>query len=123
MSDSVLVEVAKQIPSAVILFGVIVVFLNYLQKEAAASRAHDKDMETLRINAAKEREAERRTHESDMNNMWAVNIKNIVERQEQTSKMIADALDRHEVASKERYDKMGITQDLLDAAKENIRKK
>ena len=123
MPDSVLLEVAKQVPFAVLLFAAILVFLDHLKKVDAARMTHDKEMETLRITAAKERETEQRTHQNNMNNMWAVNIKNIVDRQEQTAKMIADALAEHENASKERYEKMSITKDLLDAAKETLRKK
>lgn len=123
MSDGVMLEVAKQIPFAVLLFAAILVFLDHLKKVDSARMLHDKDMETLRITAAKERETEQRTHQNNMNNMWAVNIKNIVDRQEQTAKMIADALSAHEEASRERYEKMNITKDLYDAAKETLRKK
>lgn len=118
-----MLEVAKQIPFAVLLFAAILVFLRHLKEVDAARMTHDKDMETLRITAAKERETEQRTHQNNMNNMWAVNIKNIVDRQEQTAQMIADALSAHETASRERYEKMNITKDLLDVAKETMRKK
>jgi hypothetical protein len=123
MGDSVWVEVAKQVPFAVVLFAAILVFLDHLKKVDAARMLHDKEMETLRITAAKERETERRAYDASMNNMWAVNIKNIVDRQEQTAKMIADALSEHERASKDRYEKMNITKDLLDVAKEKLKGK
>lgn len=123
MGDSVMLEIAKQVPFAALLFAAILVFLDHLKKVDAQRMLHDKEMETLRITAAKERETEQRTHQNNMNNMWAVNIKNIVDRQEQTAKMIADALAAHEDASRERYEKMGITKALFDAAKETINRK
>jgi hypothetical protein len=123
MSDSVLLEVAKQIPFAVILFAVIVVFLNHLQKEAAAVRTHDKEMETLRITAAKERESERRLHESEMSNFWAVTIKNMNDQQTQALQAIAKMIADHEEADKTRYENMHITKDLLEVAKETLKKR
>ncbi len=123
MTEPVLIEMVKQTPFAAILFGVILVFLRHLEKKDDARMAHEKDMETMRINAAKEQEALRREHDTTLNNMWAVNIKNIVEQQQKTGQLIADALAEHEKASRERYEKMGITKDLFEAAKETRRKK
>ena len=123
MSDSVLLEIAKQIPFAVILFAVIVVFLNHLQKEAAAVRTHDKEMETLRIQAAKEREAERRLHESEMSNFWAITIKNMNDQQTQALQAIAKMISEHEESDKTRYENMHITKDLLEVAKKTLEKR
>jgi len=134
MSDSVLLEIAKQIPFAVILFGVIVVFLKYLERQTDKNLAHEKEMEAMRIAAAKERNADQREFDAETRNLWAVNFKNIVDRQEQmfqmlgermkeTANIYAAALDDHDRKSEERYEKMGITQDLLQAAKENMRRK
>jgi hypothetical protein len=122
MSDSVLLEVAKQIPFAVILFAIILVFLDHLKKVDSARMAHEKEMETMRLSAAKEREIEKRTFDTQVNNMWANSIKNIVDGQKETAKMIADSLADHEQNSKERYEKMGITRDLLEAARDRERR-
>jgi hypothetical protein len=134
MSDGVLLEIARQIPVAVILFGVIVMFLRHLERSEDKRLAHDKEMESLRIAAAKEREAERRAYDATTNNMWAVSIRGIVESQEKTAAAIAERLEQstnsfvealnvHERNSQERYKGMGITQGLLEAAKEGMRTK
>lgn len=122
MSENVLIEVAKQVPWAVIVFAVIFVFLKRMSESEAARLAHEKELEAQRIAAAKDRATSEREHQASVNNLWAQNIKSITERWEQTSKQIADALSEHERASQERYNKMNITQDLLEAAKENLRR-
>jgi len=123
MSDSILIEIAKQAPWAVILFAVIVVALRHVKEEASANRQHDKEMEALRIAAAKERETERRQHEMTLASMQASNIKSLIDNVTQSSREIADALKLHEENSKDRYEKMSITKDLLDTARETIARK
>lgn len=123
MSDNILLEVAKQAPWAVILFAVIFIALRHVKEEAAAARQYNKDMEAMRIAAAKERENERRQHESTLANMQAANIRSLIDNVSQSSKEIAEALKLHEENSKDRYDKMSITKDLLDTARETIARK
>ena len=77
--------------------------------------------EQQRIENAKERAIEQRAYDMQVQNMWANNIKAIIEKVDGGQKMIADALNEHERASRERYEKMGITDDLLKYAKENLR--
>lgn len=139
MSDSVLLKVAEQIPFAVILFGVILVFLRYVEKaddkriaQDKDRLAHEKEMEILRINSAKEREAEKRESDRQTNNMWANSFREIQSSQQDAWKALADqlkdignafssALDEHERKSQDRYKSMNITQDLLEAAKDQLR--
>lgn len=121
MSDSVLLKVAEQVPFAVILFGVILVFLDHLKKVDAARMAHEQGMETMRIAAAKERELDRRQHESAMNNFWAVTIKNLTDNQTQALQSIAKMISDHEEADKTRYEGMRITKDLLELARERLK--
>ena len=123
MSDEVLKELGKQAPWAVVLLVVFFVFLKHMRDADTARMAHEEKIETQRISAAKERSQEQRQHEAENNNMWANNIRLITERWEHTTKTIADALAEHERQSRERYEKMTITQDLLDAAKDNLRKR
>lgn len=122
MSENVLIEVAKQVPWAVIVFAVIFVFLKYMRESETARLAHEKELEAQRIAAAKERATAEREHQASVNNLWAQNVKSMTEQLVQTSKQIADALSEHERASQERYNKMNITQDLLDTAKEELRR-
>ncbi len=141
MSDGVLLKVAEQIPFAVILFGVILVFLRFLEKvddkriaQDKDRLAHEKEMEVLRINAAKDRETEKRTFDNQTNNMWANSLKEILADQKaamqmlaqqlrETAQAFAGSLEEHEKKSQERYKNMNITQDLLEAAKDQLRQK
>jgi hypothetical protein len=141
MSDSVLLKVAEQIPFAVILFGVILVFLRYVEKaddkriaQDKDRLAHEKEMEILRINSAKERETEKRESDRQTNNMWANSFREIQSSQQDAWKELADqmkeigkafsnALDEHDKKEQERYKSMNITQDLLEAAKDQLRMK
>jgi hypothetical protein len=109
--DNVYVEMIKQAP-----IGAAMIFIVYLFLSNENKRAEQ------RIINAKERQAEQRNYDLQVQNMWANNIKGIIERIDDGQKMIATALAEHERASRERYEKMGITDDLLQAAKEMLRK-
>lgn len=122
MNESVLQEMAKQIPAAVALIITVALFLNHIQKNEEKRFAHDKELETQRALNAKTLQDENRAHALQVNSMWASNIKLIVDQQVQSNQVIANALNEHERASRERYDKMGITDDLLQLAKEKLKK-
>jgi len=104
--ENILTELAKQIPNAVAVIVMAYLFLHF-QKQA----------EERRVNDAKEQSKERRQHEAQINNMWAGYIKQLTENHEETFRAIAKALADHETSSQERYDKMRITQDLIEAVK------
>lgn len=78
---------------------------------------HLKELDEARAKNAANMAAERREHELQINNMWAVNIKTLIEKHDETNTMIANALAEHEKASQERYDKRNITEDLIAAVK------
>jgi len=107
--NDVLVEMARQIPSAVAVIGMAYLFLKA-----------EKEREERRVVNAKEMEKERRDHELMINNMWATYIKTLVDKQNETYLAIAGALESHEEASKDRYERMGITKELLQAVKQTI---
>ncbi len=124
MSD-VLVESAKQAPALVALVVLVLIiiqlFLKAMDKREDQRIAHDKQMEAERTTNAKALEETRQKHESATIAMLADAIKHTSDEFSKTAKLIIDALDDHEGASKERYEKMGITKDLLEAAKERER--
>lgn len=68
-------------------------------------------------------EEKREAHDRDVNNMWASYIKSLLDKQTETSERLLDALHKHEEASQDRYDRIGITQDLIDAVKESKRQR
>lgn len=103
----------KQVPSAAAVIGMAYLFL----------RAEEK-RELRRVEDAKEKEKERRDHELQINNMWASYIKSLIDKQDETYELIAKSLSEHEKSSQERYDRIGITKDLLVAIKaDQVKKK
>jgi hypothetical protein len=97
----------EQIPNAL-----AVIVMAYLFIQAEAQR------ETRRIENAKQHEEERRAHELQINNMWASFFKNISDDQGKANALIIKTMQQHEDAAEERYKKMRITQDLIQAVKE-----
>ena len=78
-------------------------------------------MRRKRIENAKELENRREAHEREINNMWANSIRMINEQQSKTSEALMTALKEHDRASQERYEKIGITNDLIQAVKDRQR--
>lgn len=110
--NDVYVEMIKQAPMGAAMIIIVYLFLTTENKR-----------EQQRIENAKERMAEQRAYDVQVQSMWANNIKSIIDRVDEGQKMIAQALNEHERMSRERYEKMGITDDLLQYAKENLRSK
>ena len=105
--SEVWIKFIEQAPWAAAIIFTVYMFLKHL-KELDAARA---------LNAAS-MARERREHELQINNMWAVNIRTLIEKQDETFTTIATALAEHEKSSQERYDRIGITKDLIKAVKE-----
>lgn len=104
--NDVWIKFIEQAPWAAAIVLTVYMFLKHL-KDLDAAHA---------VNAA-DQAKERREHELQINNMWAVNIKTLVEKQNESFGMIATALAQHDKESKERYDKIGMTKDLIAAVK------
>lgn len=109
--DNVWVEMAKASPIGLAMIAIVWIFVTNENKR-----------EQQRIDNAKERAAEQRAFDAQVQNMWANHIKGLIDKVDEGQKMIATALNEHERLSRERYEKMGITDDLLQAAKEMLRK-
>lgn len=109
--NEVLLEMAKQVP-----VGLAIIFIVYLFQNNENKR------EQQRIDNAKTMEQERKAHELQLNNMWATAFKNLIDEIKSGQKAIADALATHDSAERERYERMGITKDLVDVAKANLTK-
>lgn len=113
-------DIARQAPYIAALLIIVAAFLGYMRSEADKNREHDKQLELTRVENAKQREAERRVHESAISNMYANAFKSLVDQINDNNKAIVDALKQHELNDQERYDKMKITQDLLNTARESL---
>lgn len=109
--NDVYVEMIKQAPMGAAMIIIVYLFLTTENKR-----------EQQRIENAKERMAEQRAFDLQVQGMWVTNIKSLIDKVDDGQKTIAQALSDHERLSRERYEKMGITDDLLQAAKENLRK-
>jgi hypothetical protein len=105
--DNLLLEFVKQAPYIAALIILVYMF-----------QRNEEKREQQRVENAKAIEQERQAQVRELNNMWANSIKQIVDQHAQASLAIMTALREHEESSKERYKRLGITQDLLDAATE-----
>jgi hypothetical protein len=102
--DNAWLEMGKQAPYVALMIVLVVVFLNYIQKGEAS-----------RVQNARDLEDKREAHERDINNMWANSIKLIVDQQEKSHQAVMEMLKQHEQASRERYERMAKTDDLIKA--------
>ena len=93
-------------------------FLNFISKSEDKRMEHEKTLEDKRIAAAKEREQERRTHETTIANMQAQNMKQLLEYVEAQMQKQTNALIDHEKASQDRHERLGMTKELIAAVKE-----
>lgn len=109
--DNVWIEMAKASPIGLAMIAIVYIFVTNENKR-----------EQQRIENAKERATEQRAFDAQVQNMWANHIKGLIDKVDEGQKMIATALNEHERSSRERYEKMGITDDLLQAAKEMLKK-
>ena len=107
--DAVWQELIKALP-----WGFVIIVLQYLQlkdrKEERTERA---------INAA-EKSIKDKEHDSEKNKLWSETIKSILDRQTESSNAIVSAIKEMQKDLQEKYEAMGITKDLLDAARREI---
>jgi len=103
--DAILQELVKQLPSAIAI-GLVVFFFLRHEERADIRRAEN----ATRINLER-REFEKQKDEHFMNA-----VKALIDKQEETFKLISDALADHELNSAERYKRIGATQKLIELA-------
>ena len=118
--NDVLVEMAKQVPAALAVVGVVWLFLRYMEnqeikrianakEQGDTQRAHDIQMQNVV-----------RGRDLEMNNLWASTVKNIMENQNKSSAEITEAIKEMQKDMVTQYEKLGITKDLWDAARNEI---
>lgn len=101
--DAIIAKIAEEWP--LLAFFLLVIVLD-MRREAE------------RVKNAKELRAQDQAHQRELANMQANNIKTMVDTINQSHREITQALAHHENESQERYERMTITQDLIDAIKE-----
>jgi hypothetical protein len=120
--DAVWQELIKALP-----WGFVLIVMRYLeikdQKEQRVERAANaKEAEALRVANAAEKARVERDFEMEKNKLWAETIKTVLDRQTEASQRIVTALTAMQKDLSDKYDSMGITKDLLDAARREIAK-
>ena len=106
--DNWVTELIRQAPSAAAVIGTVYLFLRFIEKE---NQRH--------ADRAKEKAIEDRSHQIDINNLWANTIKEALKQNDETAitttQMIVDKLAYMDKAAEARYEKMIITQELIEA--------
>lgn len=120
MGEALFTKLAEQVPNLVVFLIIVYMMQKNNEKQDLQRVENARRLEDKREAHEKSLEEKRQAHDLQMNNMWANYIKNLIDQQAQTFKMVADMLKDHEQASQDRYEKMQITKDLLDAAREHI---
>jgi hypothetical protein len=118
--NEVLAEMAKQVPAALAVVGVVWLFLRYMENQEVKRIANAKEMgETQRAHDV-EMQNVMRARDLEMNNLWASTVKNIMENQNKSSLEITTAIKDMQKDMVTQYEKLGITKDLWDAARNEI---
>jgi hypothetical protein len=81
-----------------------------------------KALEDRRETHEKEMQARQLQQDRDINNLWASYIQQIVDEIKTSNRAIMQRIDEHEKESEDRYERIGITKDLLKAASERTRR-
>ncbi len=113
--NDVWIKLIEQSPWAAAIILIVYMFLTYLGKLEDKRIVRDSDGEKARTESAKERERERRDHEMTIANLQANSMKQMLEQMASGMEIIAKALSDHDKASRERYEKIGMTKDLIAA--------
>lgn len=98
-------------------WGFVIIVMRYLEIR------NTKEERTERATNAAQKAKEDKDHEIEKNRLWAETIKSILDRQAESSKAIVEAIAKMEKDLQEKYESMGITKDLLDAARRELRSK
>lgn len=115
--DNVLIEMAKQVPAALMVGAVVWMFLKAAEKERAERTANAKEVSEVQRSHELQMEQSRRGRELEINNLWASTVKNIMTTQDTSNQTIVAAIKDMHAEMITQYEKMGITKDLYDAAK------
>ena len=105
--DEIIKALAVNVPAAAAVIATVFMFLSSDQKRDERRAAN-----------AKEKAIEDREHQLKVNQMWTSNIKIVLAKQDETFELISKTLTDHEAASKDRYERMNITQELIKAVKD-----
>lgn len=120
--DAVWQELIKALP-----WGFVLIVMRWLeikdQKEQRIERAANaaQKAEDERKFAAEKSESERK-YDMEKNKLWSESIKYSIDKQSESSIAITTAIKEMQKDLQEKYESMGITKDLLDAARRELAK-
>jgi hypothetical protein len=121
--DAVYQELIKALPWGFVLIAMQYLNLRNQEKERQERAANLKDAEAQRATNAAEKAKVERDFEMEKNKLWAETIKTIMDRQTEASQSIVSALREIHKDLQDKYASMGITKDLLDAARRELSKR
>jgi hypothetical protein len=114
--NEVWVKFIEQAPWAAAMTLIVYLFLRHQREIEHSREANAAAMAKERREAEAQAVRERREYEQQKDAMWATWIKNLIDQQNNSAKQLADALAAHDRASEKRYEKLGVTKDLIQAA-------
>jgi hypothetical protein len=121
--DAVFQELIKALPWGFVLIAMQYLNLRNQEKERQERAANLKDADAQRASNAAEKAKVERDFEMEKNKLWAETIKTVLDRQTEASQSIVGALLALKEDLQKKYDSMGITKDLLDAARRELGKR
>jgi len=119
--DTVLLEMIKQVPAAAAVLGTVFLFLKAMREERIDRALNAKDIRDKQMAHDVQLSGLSRSRDLEMNNLWAVTVKNIIAAQNTSMESIIDAVADLKKTTVEQYVKLGITQDLFKIAKEELK--
>lgn len=107
--------IAKLIEASPYL-GFILLFLWFESKREDKRIANAAALETRREEHEKKMQEKELQHARDINQLWALHFQNIANEIKAGNQLLVEKLEEHEKQSAERYERIGVTQNLLKAA-------
>ena len=120
MDSNFWIEMAKQVPSAIAVIGTVYLFLKAEDQREVRRIANAKEMGNIQRNHEVQIANIQKGQMLEVNNLWASTVKNIMTTQDTSNQTIVAAVKDMHAQMIDQYEKMGITQDLWDAAKKMI---
>jgi glutamate/tyrosine decarboxylase-like PLP-dependent enzyme len=116
-------ELIKQAPWAAAMLGLAWLLLRYFEKTHDKFIASAEKERQERVANATDKAKLEREHEIVINNLWANTIKDVFTKQENSAVNITNAISIMHKDMQEKYEAMGITQNLLDLARKELSRK
>jgi hypothetical protein len=118
MEAAVLAKIIEASP----YLGFILLFLWFEMKREDKRIAGAAALETRRETHEKEMQNKELQHARDINQLWALHFQTIANEIKAGNQALIEKLEEHDQASAGRYERLGITRDLLKIAQDKIKR-